>query len=105
MGDGVQGNLDLLLLAALQGGPLHGYGIVDDVRRRSHGSFELTEGAVYPALHRLEDEGWVSGSWTVVGGRRRRVYRLTRSGRSKLGERRREWKSFAVAMNAVLEAQ
>jgi transcriptional regulator len=101
-GDTVNGQLDPLILATLAGEPAHGYAIVQRLRERSDGAFELAEGTVYPALHRLERDGLLASSWSVQAGRRRRVYRLTRSGRSALRTRRREWISFAKAVEAVL---
>ena len=99
----LKGHLDLLLLAALQAGPAHGYAIVDDIRRRSGGTFDLAEGTVYPALHRLEKAGLIESRWAEASGRRPRVYRLTRAGRHALGEKRRAWREFAGAMKAALE--
>jgi len=103
MSDGnVQGHLDGLLLAVLSRGRAHGYAIIDELRRRSRGTFDLPEGTVYPALYRLEEAGMVSSAWTTEGGRRRRVYSLTRRGRTALGRERRAWNVFAGAVNAVL---
>jgi PadR family transcriptional regulator len=97
-----RGQVDVLILAALADEPAHGYGIVERVRERSNGVFDLAEGTVYPALYRLERKGLVSSSWTVVERRRRRVYRLTRRGVADLAERRSEWRRTARAMEAVL---
>jgi DNA-binding PadR family transcriptional regulator len=94
--------VDLLLLATLQGGPAHGYRIVELLRERSSGTFELAEGTVYPALHRLEREGLLLSRWEVVSGRRRRIYRLSRRGESTLARRRRQWFELADAMKEVL---
>ena len=99
----VRGHLDAMLLAALRSGPDHGYAIIERLRVRSGGTFSLPEGTVYPALHRLEQEGLLSSRWAQVSGRRRRVYRLTQRGQAQLGERRRAWGEFAAAVNAVLE--
>lgn len=101
--DAVSGQLEPLILASVAESPAHGYAIVQHLKRRSGGAFDLAEGTVYPALHRLEREGLLSSSWSLEAGRRRRVYRLTRAGRSTLGERRREWGRFAQAVEAVLE--
>jgi PadR family transcriptional regulator, regulatory protein PadR len=97
----LKGHLDLLLLAAIARGPLHGYGIVEAIRDRTGGELELAEGTVYPALYRLEGAGLLASSWTTVGRRRRRVYRLTRRGRARLERERAEWKTFAGVMEAV----
>ena len=81
--------------------PAHGYAIIERLKQRSAGALSLPEGTVYPALHRLEAAGLLSSSWSD-GSRRRRVYRLTRSGRRELASRRGEWKAFANVMEAVL---
>ena len=99
----VRGHLDLMLMAVLQAGPAHGYAIIEQLRARSGGVFALPEGTVYPALHRLEQEGLLSSRWAQASGRRRRVYQLTRRGRAQLGTRRRGWDEFAAALNIVLE--
>jgi transcriptional regulator len=98
----LKGHVDLLILATLRSGPLHGYGIVEKLRDESEGAFELAEGTVYPALYRLERGGLLSSRWTRAQGRRRRVYRLTRRGRAELERERKEWKSFANAVESVL---
>jgi len=99
----LKGHLDALVLAALELEPTHGYGIIKRLRRGSDDVFTLPEGTVYPALHRLERDGLVKSRWTAASGRRRRVYRITRSGREALAVRRLEWKTFARAVEAVLE--
>jgi PadR family transcriptional regulator len=98
----LKGHVDLLILATLRSGPLHGYGIVEKLRDESEGAFELAEGTVYPALYRLERAGLLASRWTQAEGRRRRVYRLTRRGRAELERERKEWKSFATAVESVL---
>lgn len=102
-GQVLKGHLDGLLLAALVDGPAHGYAIIESVREGSSGAFELREGTVYPALHRMEQAGLVRSRWAPEGGRRRRVYALTASGRRELERRREEWREFAGAMGAILE--
>jgi DNA-binding PadR family transcriptional regulator len=97
-----RGYLDAFVLAALDTGPAHGYGIIRNLRRRSQDVFRFSEGAVYPALHRLERDGLVRSRWAVTRGRRRRVYRITPAGREGLAVRRLEWKTFARAVEAVL---
>ena len=76
----LKGNLDLLLLSVLSSGPAHGYAIISALRDRSGGTFDLPEGTIYPALHRLEDSGLLASTWAQAGGRRRRVYGLTDEG-------------------------
>ena len=100
--ESLKGHLDGLILAVLADGPLHGYAVIEKLKRRSEGALELPEGTVYPALHRLEAAGLLSSEWSQGEGRRRRVYELTRRGRRELGERRTEWRDFARAVEAVL---
>ena len=99
----LKGHLDVLLLAALDGGPQHGYAVKEALRQRSAGRFDLPTGTVYPALHRLERSGLITGSWSVVDGRRRRSYRLTGAGRRRLSGERTNWREFAAAVTALLE--
>jgi DNA-binding PadR family transcriptional regulator len=96
------GHLDLLLLAALESGPAHGYGVIEHVRRTSGGHFDYPEGTVYPALHRLESAGLLQSSWSDEGPRRRRVYGLTARGRRELAGRRTQWERHAHSVAAVL---
>jgi transcriptional regulator len=100
--EALKGHLDGLMLATLQAGPAHGYAIAQTLRARSDGAFDLPEGTLYPALHRLERAGMVASEWSTQAGRRRRTYRLTRAGEKALTERRSEWRLFATAIEAVL---
>jgi transcriptional regulator len=100
--EALKGHLDGLILATLADRPAHGYAIAQTLRERSDGAFDLPEGTLYPALHRLERAGLISSEWSTEAGRRRRTYSLTRSGDRALGERRHEWKLFATAVEAVL---
>jgi len=100
--ESLKGHLDALVLATFGDGPMHGYAVIEELRRRSEGAFDLAEGTVYPVLHRLEAEGLLASAWSTAAGRRRRVYRLTRRGRSALAERRSDWRRFAHAVEAVL---
>lgn len=93
--------MDLLLLAAIARKPMHGYAVVEAIRERTAGALDLAEGTVYPALYRLEGAGLLRSSWTTVAGRRRRIYRLTRRGRTRLARERKDWEAFAGAMRAV----
>jgi PadR family transcriptional regulator, regulatory protein PadR len=73
-GEMLKGHLDMIVLAALAGGPAHGYAVIQEIRRRSGGAFELPEGTIYPALHRLEQAGLLDSRWTTAeSGRQRRV--------------------------------
>ena len=84
--EALKGHLDLLVLAIVSSGPIHGYGVIEGLRDRSDGSFDLAEGTVYPVLHRLERAGLLDHEWSEASGRRRKLYRLTTS---RLGEARR----------------
>src|SRR4051812_36450268 len=102
-GEMLKGHLDMIVLAALAGGPAHGYAVIEEIRRKSGQSFNLPEGTVYPALHRLEEAGLLSSRWTTAeSGRRRRVYALTRRGEAALAEQRAVWKQFSGAIGGLL---
>jgi DNA-binding PadR family transcriptional regulator len=101
-GEPLKGHLDMLLLAALDGAPAHGYAVIEQLRARSAGTFDLPEGTIYPALHRLERAGAITSSREVAGGRERRVYRLSSKGRTALKERRASWAAFSGAVDLVL---
>jgi DNA-binding PadR family transcriptional regulator len=99
----LKGHLDAIVLAALEAGPAHGYAIIEAIKQRSASTFDLPEGTVYPALHRLEQAGLLASAWTTPpGGRRRRVYSLTRAGTAALSDRRKAWGRFSQAVNALL---
>src|SRR6476469_1419209 len=102
MAETLKGHLDSLILAVLVTEPAHGYRIIEELKERSGGTFSLPEGTVYPALHRLERGGLLLSGWSDANGRRRRVYRLTRRGRTRLEASRSEWRDFARAVDAVL---
>jgi PadR family transcriptional regulator, regulatory protein PadR len=98
----LKGNLDLLLLSVLAAGPAHGYAIITALRERSEGAFDLGEGTVYPALHRLERTGLLASDWADTAGRRRRVYVLTGKGAAALAAEQAQWRRFAAGMQAVV---
>ncbi len=99
----LKGHLDTIVLAGLEAGSAHGYAIIEEIRRRSAATFDLPEGTIYPALHRLELAGLLASTWTEPGvGRRRRVYSLTPKGRDALAERRRVWGRFSRTVDALL---
>jgi PadR family transcriptional regulator, regulatory protein PadR len=103
-GEMLKGHLDLIVLAALAEGPAHGYAIIEAIRHKSGQAFDLQEGTIYPALHRLEQSGSLSSRWTTAeSGRKRRVYALTRHGRRALAERRAVWTRFSDAIGGLLE--
>ena len=99
----LKGHLDAVLLAALEGGPRHGYAVIEALRQSTDGRLDLPTGTIYPALHRLEAAGLIAGSWLVVAGRRRRVYQLTAAGEGALSGKRADWRDFAAMMSAALE--
>src|SRR5258708_32493693 len=102
-GEMLKGHLDMIVLAALSAaGSAHGYAIIEEIKRRSGGAFDLPEGTIYPALHRLEQGGLLSRRWTVGdSGRQRRVYSLTRSGRHALAAQRALWQRFTDAIGGL----
>ena len=100
--EALKGHLDGLILATLKDGPAHGYAIAQALRARSDGAFDLPEGTLYPALHRLERAGVVTSEWSTQSGRRRRTYELTRSGTRLLEDRRHEWRLLSSAIESVL---
>ena len=102
MNERAHGQLDLLLLAVLATGPAHGYGVIVALRQRSAGEFDLPEGTVYPALHRLERTGLLTSAWADASGRRRREYQITVPGQAALAARRQEWYGFANAVRSVV---
>lgn len=99
-----RGNLETMILAVLSEGPAHGYVQIEAIRQRSGGVFDVAEGTLYPALHKLEAVGLVRSRWSEAGGRRRRVYRLTTLGERALGERRARWREARDAIDAVIGA-
>ena len=101
----IQGTLDVLILKSLSWGPLHGYGVVDSIQSRCGDSLRVEEGALYPALHRLERKGWIDGEWGVSeNNRRARYYRLTARGRQQLKSETHQWLRYAAALVRMLEA-
>jgi DNA-binding PadR family transcriptional regulator len=101
-GQALKGNLDGMLLAALEDGPRHGYAIMESLRVGSAGQFDLPTGTIYPALRRLERAGLVRTRWSEDGGRRRRFYELTPAGRRMLDAERHAWAEFSAAVTALL---
>ncbi|MFI7642055.1 PadR family transcriptional regulator [Nonomuraea sp. NPDC049400] len=103
--DALRGHMDALLLSVLEREPLHGYAIIEALLERSGGALNVPTGTVYPALRRLERIGYLSSEWATVGGRRRRTYRLTDSGRKHLEGERSAWREFATVIGGVLRAE
>jgi PadR family transcriptional regulator, regulatory protein PadR len=102
IGEALKGHLDLLLLAVLSEGPAHGYAIIESLRARSGDVFDLPEGTVYPALHRLEEQGLLKSTWSEDSARRKRIYQLTPKGQQALSVRQSEWLKFSKAVNATV---
>jgi transcriptional regulator len=95
----LQGTLDVLILTALSRGPLHGYDIVEWIRKTTEEALQIEDGALYTSLHRMERRGWLDAEWrTSPKGRRAKYYRLTSSGRRHLRAGERNWTRFADAV-------
>lgn len=101
----LKGTLDLLILRTLALEPLHGAAVADRIAQTTRGTFQVKAGSLFPALHRLEQEGWVEGVWEHTSeGRRVKSYRLTRGGRRQLESETANWQRIVAAMARVLEA-
>ncbi len=99
----LRGNTETLLLVLMEAEPMYGYQLAKEVDQRSSGYFAFKEGTMYPALHRLERDMLVVGSWQdTPNGVRRRYYQITAKGRQALADRLREWQRFSRAMNSVM---
>ena len=104
--DLLQGTLDVLVLRALAGRPLHGYAVARFIRESSGGTFRILDGALYTALHRMEERGWVESEWgQSEKGKRAKFYRLTTAGRRALRNEAATWEQYAAAVAMVLRAQ
>jgi transcriptional regulator len=102
----LQGTLDLLILRTLSLQALHGVGVADRIRQITSGVFEVKPGSLFPALHRLEEKGWIAGDWSrTETGRRARFYKLTAAGRKQLARETRCWRTAAGAVESVLAAE
>lgn len=104
----VKGTLDLLVLKTLdsEGGPLHGWSVSKRIRQDSNEVLQVTQGSLYPALHRMEARGWISAEWrTSELGRRAKFYKLTRPGRARLRRETEAWCVFARSMERILAAE
>jgi PadR family transcriptional regulator, regulatory protein PadR len=102
--DLLQGTLALLVLKTLARGPLHGYGITLHIQMVSNDTLRVEEGSLYPALHRMEQDGWVSAEWGISeNNRRARYYRLTAKGRKQLAEEEKNWARLTQAVAHVLQ--
>jgi transcriptional regulator len=102
--DLLQGTLDLLILKALQLGPMHGFGISVLIRQMSNEVLLVEQGSLYPALYRLEDQGWIASEWGVSDNNRKaKFYRLTPAGRKQLLEETSNWERISSAINLILK--
>jgi transcriptional regulator len=102
--DLLQGTLDMLVLKAVSLGPLHGYGVLLRIQQISRKRLEIQQGSLYPALYRLEHEGWIAGEWGQSENKRRaRFYRLTAAGRRRLEMETRKWRDFADVVGTILK--
>ena len=104
-GEMLKGHLDMIVLAALSAaGSAHGYAVIEEIKRRSGGAFDLPEGTIYPALHRLEQRGWVSAKWETAPDRNRefKYYRLTEKGKKQLVVEESQWKQMSEAVARVM---
>jgi PadR family transcriptional regulator, regulatory protein PadR len=101
----LQGTLDMLILKALQLGPMHGFGISILIRQMSEEVLQVEQGSLYPALYRLEEQGWIASEWGVSDNNRKaKFYKLTPNGRKQLAEERSHWERLSSAINLVLKA-
>ena len=101
----LKGTLDLLVLKTLELDPKHGLGVADRLAQITRGTFTVKPGSLFPALHRLEQDGFIAGEWSVNDeGRRIRSYTLTAAGRRQLAAEKREWTRIAAAVTQVLDA-
>ena len=102
--DLLQGTLDLLILRTLASGPMHGWGISQRIQAVSDSVLVVNQGSLYPALYRLEEEGWIASEWGASeNNRRAKFYRLTRSGERQLAREQQHWRRLASAVFRVLE--
>jgi PadR family transcriptional regulator PadR len=101
--DALQGALDLLVLKTLSRGPQHGYGIAAHVQQVSDDMLRVEEGSLYPALHRMEQAGWIAAEWQITANNRRaRMYRLTRAGHKHLSEELEKWDRLTDGVRRVI---
>lgn len=102
--DLVQGTLDILILRIVALEPKHGWAIAKRIQQVSREVLQVQQGSLYPALHRLEQNGWIKASWgETEGGRKAKFYMLTRAGRAHLERERAQWERLSSAINLVLE--
>src|SRR2546423_1652869 len=101
--DVLQGTLDLLILKTLALGPQHGYGIAQRIEQITGGVFKVTPGSLFPSLHKMEENGWIEGTWgTSENNRRARFYEVTKAGRKQLDQERKDWNAITLAVTKIL---
>jgi len=101
--DLIQGTLDLLILRTISLEPKHGWAIAKRIEQVSHDALQITQGALYPALHRLEQQAWIRATWrTTETGREAKFYELTRSGRAQLAKELEQWERLSSAVGLVI---
>ena len=102
--DLLQGTLDVLILRTLAGEPMHGWGIAQRIQQVSEDVLRVNQGSLYPALHRLEDEGWIAAEWGASeNNRKAKFYRLTRAGQRQLEAETENWRRLAGAVGRILQ--
>jgi PadR family transcriptional regulator PadR len=100
----LQGTLDMIILQTLRWGPRHGYGLAQMIRANSRDALQVETGSLYPALHRLEKQGWIAADWAVSdNGQRVRVYELTAAGRKQLAAERTRWEQLSTAIESLMQ--
>jgi transcriptional regulator len=103
--DLLQGTLDLLILKTLSLGPQHGWGVAQRIQQVSRNLLQVNQGSLYPALHRLEEQGWIDSEWGVSDNNRRaKLYRLTAAGRDQLEWKTEVWRQYAQAVRWILQS-
>ena len=103
--DVIRGTLDVIILKTLSWGPLHGYAIAQWIRQQTDDALLVEEGALYPALYRMEGKGWIEAEWGLSeNNRRAKYYRLTETGRARLESETRTWEHYAAAVGKILGA-
>jgi PadR family transcriptional regulator PadR len=101
----LQGTLDLMILKVLDLEPMHGFGISQRLAQISQEVFRVNQGSLYPALHRLEEKGWIESEWQVTeNNRKAKVYTLARAGRKQLQQEKEQWQSVSAAIARVLQS-
>jgi PadR family transcriptional regulator PadR len=102
--DLVQGTLDLLILKTIAAQPMHGWAIAKHIEARSHDVLQVQQGSLYPALHRLEHQGWITAHWKETeSGRNAKFYSLTRTGRAQLDHELKGWRRLSAAINLIVD--